>query len=106
MLLPAAIGMMTGMISARHSRHIAGSLCGLSAFFGTLAYPLFLYGGNIAYTFPIPSAWGSYSVLIDELSSMMISVSSIVFLAVLSHMLRSASTPAGGKYSASVCLLF
>ena len=106
MLLPAAIGMMTGMISARHSRHIAVSLCGLSAFFGILAYPLFLYGGNIAYTFPIPSAWGSYSVLIDELSSMMISISSIVFLAVLSHMLRSASTPAGGKYSASVCLLF
>jgi formate hydrogenlyase subunit 3/multisubunit Na+/H+ antiporter MnhD subunit len=73
---------------------------------GILAYPLFLYGGNISYTFPIPSAWGPYSVLMDELSSIVISVSSIVFLAVLAHMLRSASAPRSGKYASLACVLY
>ena len=91
---------------AKYSRRVAAFLCGVSALFGILAYPLYLYGGNITFTFPLPSAWGSYVVLIDELSSMMISLSSIVFLAVIAHMMRSVSAPSGGKYLALVCTLF
>ena len=106
MLFPAVAGAVAGMVPTRYSRRVAAFLCGVSAFFGILAYPLYLYGGDITFTFPLPSAWGPYIVLIDELSSMMISLSSIVFLAVIAHMMRSASAPLGGKYLALVCTLF
>ena len=106
MLLPAAAGMLAGFVQSRWSKSIAVMLCCASAFAGMFAYPLYLYGGDISYTLPFHSAWGSYSVLIDGLSSAIISVSSAVFLTVLLHMSRSASAPADSRYAAMVCLLF
>ena len=106
MLLPAAAGMLAGFVQSKWSKNISVMLCCMSAFAGMFAYPLCAYGGDISFTLPFHSAWGSYSVLIDGLSSAIISVSSAVFLAVLLHMSRSASAPADSRYSAMVCLLF
>ncbi|MDR1404209.1 MAG: hypothetical protein LBJ20_01385 [Candidatus Methanoplasma sp.] len=106
MFIPAAAGAIVGMIPIKCSGNVAAFLCGTSAFFGILSYPLYLYGGDIAFTFPLPSAWGPYSILIDELPAMMISLSSAVFLAVLAHMIFSVSVSAEGRYSSTICALF
>jgi hydrogenase-4 component B len=106
MLVPAVFGVVVGAVPSKHAKAASASLCGWSALMGALAYPLFLYGGTVSYTFPVPSAWGPYSVLMDDLSSMIVSISSVVFLAVLSHMMRSASAPRNGKYASLACTLF
>jgi hydrogenase-4 component B len=78
----------------------------MSCAVGMLAYPLFRYGGEMTYTFLMPSAWGEYSIVIDGLSSLMISLSSLVFLMVLIHLIRSGSAPKYSKYYAMACLLY
>jgi hydrogenase-4 component B len=107
MLLPAVTGALIGIIpSAKWGRYVSTLLCGISCAVGILAYPLFKYYGEISYTFPIPSAWGDYSIVIGGLSSVMISLSSLVFLMVLIHLIRSASAPKYPKYYAMACLLY
>ena len=57
------------------------------------------------YTFPIPSALGTYQIKFDELSSLMISFSSLVFMMVLIHMVKFKEDY-GTKYVGMLNILF
>lgn len=58
-----------------------------------------------SYIFPIPSVFGDYRLVFDQLSSIMISFSSLVFLMVLVHALRSENKYRS-KYIGLMTLLF
>jgi len=103
---PAFAGALFGILSSRTAKLISTALCSISCIAGILAYPMFVWNGVIEYTLPINSAWGHYSVLIDGLSSIMITVSSIVFLLIIVHMTRSESAPDYSRYYALMCMLF
>jgi formate hydrogenlyase subunit 3/multisubunit Na+/H+ antiporter MnhD subunit len=106
LLLPAFAGAVLGLVPSRRFGLAALALCGASCVAGMLAYPMFLGYGAIECTFPVPSAWGPYSVAMDGLSALMVSFSSLVFLMVVAHMSRSRTAQPNGKGCGAACAMF
>ena len=108
LLLPATFGIVMAFmpIPDQWRRRSSISLCCISCAAGIMAYPIVLFSDLSIYHFPIESAWGSYSVAMTELSAIMITFSSFVFLTVMIHMFRSGSAPSHVRYPALACLLF
>lgn len=106
LFIPAIAGALIGIFSNRFIKAVSTILCCVSCAAGVGAFLMYLAYGDISYTLPITSAWGSYSILIDELTALVISFSSGVFLLIIMHMFRSESAPAYPRYFALVSLLF
>ncbi|AIZ56757.1 HyfD,B,F-like protein [Candidatus Methanoplasma termitum] len=106
LFVPVFAGLLIGIVRHRIAKYTSTAFCLISCAAGISAYPMFLWYGTIEYTLPIHSAWGSYSVLIDGITSMMITVSSVVFFMIILHMVRSGSAPDRSGYYALMCALF
>ena len=108
LLAPAVLGAVLGAIPflKREIRSVSIILCAVSCLVGIMAYPYVVFYNEISYTFPIGSVLGRYGIAMDDLSALMISFSSIVFLMIVLHMLRSPSAPAKVKYYSTMNLLF
>ena len=108
LLIPAALGVFVALLplSDLLRKRIITLLCCISCISGILAYPICTIWDLGSYSFFINSAWGEYAVVFGELSSLMISFSSFVFLMVIIHMSRSGSSPDNIRYHALICLLF
>ena len=108
LFIPAVVGALIALLpfSKVKRKNFALTLCCISCIAGILAYPVFLLNGTMGYSFPVSSAWGDYAISLDDLSSLMISFSSIVFLAVTVHMFRSKTASTSARYYGLTCLLF
>jgi hydrogenase-4 component B len=106
LVLPAVIGALLSLLPESRSAKLASlTMCAASCMVGVST---FLVSGDftsMGYIFPISSAIGKYCVLIDDLSALMISFSSIVFLMVVIHMIR-AGEGYGMRYFGLVNILF
>lgn len=100
---PALIGMLCGL-SDRTGR-APDALCAVSCVAGALCYPIYVLEPGLSYELSVGSYLGAYAVRFDGLGSVFISISSIVFLAVLVHMSHSGHGYRP-RFSAMCCALF
>ena len=100
---PAAIGMLCGLCG--RSGRLPEVLCAVSCVAGILCFPFHTFSPGLSYELPVGSYLGAYAVSFDQLGSLFISVSSVVFLMVMTHMSHSGHgyTP---RYSGMCCALF
>ncbi len=104
-LVPALVGTLVGVFLKDSKVRIADILCIISCIGGIFALPAWIICGNISVILGIGSAYGSYAILIDEISAIMMTVSSLVFFMIMVHRWGSYHT-VDGKYSAAVNGLF
>ena len=102
MFLPPTLGMFTGKISSGRVSYV---LCAVSCIVGILCYPVWTMVPVFEATFPLGSMLGEYSIHVDSLTSVFVTVSSLVFLMVVMHMSHSGHQYGPGKVSL-VCALF
>lgn len=104
--VPALVGILLGIFfkSNRVANLVAG-LCIISCVAGASTYFLWRSVPEISYGFPLPSAAGEYLLAVDQLSAAMISVSSVIFMLIVVHVVKSASD-SGCRYTALLCALF
>ncbi|MDD2532146.1 MAG: proton-conducting transporter membrane subunit [Candidatus Methanomethylophilaceae archaeon] len=105
-LIPALAGIALGTVfrSAKIANVIAG-LCIVSCAAGVFAYPLWRSGLSLSYALPVSSAVGDYALAIDQLSAVMISFSSVIFMLIVVHVVKSTSD-SGCRYSGLLNALF
>lgn len=77
----------------------------MSCVAGVSTYPLWHLGYDLSHTFSISSAIGDYILVIDQLTALMITMSSVIFLLVVIHVVKSVSD-SGTKYSGLLNALF
>ena len=108
LFIPVAVGVLTTLlpIPMVWKKKIPIALCCVSCIAGIFAYPIFISCDLSGYSFPLHSAWGDYTILLSDLSAIMLSFSSLVFFAVIAHMSRSVSAPKNARYYALTCLMF
>ena len=106
LFVPALIGMVIGLIPGRAAKAVSAILYAASCSAGILSYAVFYYGGSIAYTSALPSVFGNYSILVDGLSSIMITVSSIVILMIIVHLASSRTAPECRGYHSLIGVFF
>ncbi len=104
--LPALAGILLGIfLKSDKIANIVAGLCILSCIAGASTYPLWHLGYDLSHTFPLSSALGEYILVIDQLTALMISMSSVIFLLVVIHVVKSVSY-SGTKYSGLLNALF
>jgi len=104
--LPAVSGITLGMLfRSNRVANVVASLCIVSCMAGASTYFLWSAGVDLSYTLPLPSAAGQYILSIDQLSAAMISFSSVIFMLIVVHVVKSTSD-SGCKYSALLNALF
>ena len=103
LFVPAAVGVLCGL--SERSGRLPDTLCAVSCVAGILCYPFFTFSPGLTFELPVGSYLGAYAVSFDELGSVFISISSLVFLMVLVHMSHSGHgyTP---RYTGMCCALF
>ena len=104
--VPALAGILLGMFfRSNRVANVVASLCIVSCISGASTYFLWNAGIDLSYTLPLPSAAGQYMLSIDQLSATMISFSSVIFMLIVVHVVKSTSD-SGCKYSALLNTLF
>lgn len=103
LFVPTIVGMVLGLYS--RSGRISELLCAVSCVAGVLCYPVFAFMGELSYALPFESYLGAYAVSVDLLGSVFVTVSSVVFLAILTHMSHSGHGYTQG-YGGMCCALF
>ena len=103
LFVPAAVGVLCGL--SERSGRLPDTLCAVSCVAGILCYPFFTFSPGLTFELPVGSYLGAYAVSFDELGSVFISISALVFLMVLVHMSHSGHgyTP---RYTGMCCALF
>ncbi|NLL95434.1 MAG: hypothetical protein GX224_06775 [Thermoplasmatales archaeon] len=105
-LVPALVGIVLGAIfKSNKVANVVASLCIVSCAVSVSTYPLWHLGLALEYTLPIPSAIGEYRLAIDQLTACMISFSSVIFMLIVVHVVKSTSD-SGCRYSALLNALF
>ncbi len=103
LLSPALLGILISLLpSKRDLSPVSFALCIVSCAFGSVTYPV-VHSGEIM-SFPVSSMLGAYQVRFDGLSSLMISLSSVVFMMITVHALGSHKR--GNRFAGLVCALF
>lgn len=105
LLLPAIAGIAVGLSGRKGAGNCSVILCVVSCIAGILCLPVWSIVPDFTATFPLESYLGDYSVRVDELSAIFVTVSSAVFLMVIVHMSHSGH-PYRPSYSALACGLF
>lgn len=104
--VPALLGMLLGLVSKSSKvANLVASLCIVSCIAGASTYFLWHFGLDLSYTLPISSAAGVYTLAIDQLTAAMISVSSVIFMLIVVHVVKSTSD-SGCRYSGLLNALF
>jgi hydrogenase-4 component B len=106
LFVPALAGTIIGLIEKRIAKAVSVMLYGISCSVGIMAYAVFYVYGAVGYSSSLPSVFGTYTILMDGLSSIMITVSSIVFLMIILHMMFSRTAPECGKYHSIIGIFF
>ncbi len=103
LLFPALLGILVSIIpSKRDLSPVSLGLCIISCAFGIITY--FVAHSGETLSFPVSSMLGAYQIRFDELSSLMISLSSVVFMMITVHAMGSRKS--GNKFAGLVCALF
>lgn len=104
--LPALFGTILGVFP-RSSKFlkIISALCILSCIAGAITYPLWHLGYELTQVIPIHSAIGGYMLNIDQLTAAVISMSSVVYILVVIHEMRS-TTVSDSRYGGLLNVLF
>ncbi len=102
--MPSVAGIVLSVAPGRHSKTAGALLCCVSCAAGMLAYPLLGHFDSVSYSFPVSSMLGQYAILIDPLSALMLSFSSVVYLITMLHLIRSGIPD--GKYAGLANILF
>ncbi|MDO5853597.1 MAG: proton-conducting transporter membrane subunit [Thermoplasmata archaeon] len=105
LIVPAVAGIVCGFIRRESGAKAGTALCSISCIAGILCYPVWMLVPDFTCTFPVGSLLGDYSVSVDQLTAVFVSISSAVFLMVVVHMSHSGHGYGSG-YSALVCALF
>jgi len=106
LFFPAFIGIILGCLRNRESVSLTSmSMCAISCIAGIFAFPAWCVCGDIHVDLGMMSAIGPYGLLINDISALMISVSSFVFLLVIIHMSGSSHVKSD-KYMALMNGLF
>ena len=104
--LPALFGTILGVFpkSPKVSKFVS-ALCIVSCAVGVTTYPLWHYGYELLYAVPIHSAIGEYVLNIDQLTAAVISMSSVIYILVVVHEMRS-TTGSDSRYGGFLNILF
>lgn len=106
LMLPAMAGLVVGLLPrVPRAEGICTVLCGVSCVAGMLCYPVWVLAPDFSVSLPLDSFLGSYSVSVDALTAIFVSLSSLVFLMVLVHMSHSGHGYRRG-YIGLACGLF
>ena len=105
-LLPAMAGIVIGFLPSRRPTTVIVNILGsVSCIAGILCYPMWMIVSDLSATFPVGTFFGDYSVAVDQLTAVFVSLSSLVFLMVMVHMSHSGHGHPSG-FSALACALY
>ena len=105
-LLPAIAGIVIGFLPSRRPTTVIVNILGsASCIAGILCYPMWMIVSDLSATFPVGTFFGDYSVAVDQLTAVFVSLSSLVFLMVMVHMSHSGHGHPSG-FSALACALY
>lgn len=105
-LLPAMAGIVIGFLPSRRPTTVIVNILGsASCIAGILCYPMWMIVSDLSATFPVGTFFGDYSVAVDQLTAVFVSLSSLVFLMVMVHMSHSGHGHPS-KFSALACALY
>lgn len=105
LLLPAIAGTIIGFVPSRKPMTIPVNILGsISCIAGILCYPMWMVVPDFTATFPVGTYYGHYSIAVDQLTAIFVSLSSLVFLMVMVHLSHSGhGHPC--RFSALACAL-
>ena len=105
LLLPAIAGTIIGFVPSRKPMTIPVNILGsISCIAGILCYPMWMIVPDFTATFPVGTYYGDYSIAVDQLTAIFVSLSSLVFLMVMVHLSHSGhGHPC--RFSALACAL-
>lgn len=105
-LLPAIAGIVIGFLPSRRPTTVIVNILGsASCIAGILCYPMWMIVSDLSATFPVGTFFGDYSVAVDQLTAVFVSLSSLVFLMVMVHMSHSGHSHPS-RFSALACALY
>ena len=105
-LLPAIAGIVIGFLPSRRPTTVIVNILGsVSCIAGILCYPMWMIVSDLSATFPVGTFFGDYSVAVDQLTAVFVSLSSLVFLMVMVHMSHSGHGHPS-RFSALACALY
>ncbi len=105
-LLPAIAGIVIGFLPSRRPTTVIVNILGsASCIAGILCYPMWMIVSDLSATFPVGTFFGDYSVAVDQLTAVFVSLSSLVFLMVMVHMSHSGHGHPS-RFSALACALY
>ena len=105
-LLPAMAGIVIGFLPSRRPTTVIVNILGsISCIAGILCYPMWMIVSDLSATFPVGTFFGDYSVAVDQLTAVFVSLSSLVFLMVMVHMSHSGHGHPS-RFSALACALY
>lgn len=85
--------------------NVTATICLVACSVGISAYPLWCMFPDMSCIFPIPSALGQYAIMIDQVSALMITLSSVVFFLTVVHVVISTSD-SGCRYCSLLNALY
>ena len=105
-LLPAMAGIVIGFLPSRRPTTVIVNILGsISCIAGILCYPMWMIVSDLSATFPVGTFFGDYSVAVEQLTAVFVSLSSLVFLMVMVHMSHSGHGHPS-RFSALACALY
>lgn len=105
-LLPAMAGIVIGFLPSRRPTTVIVNILGsVSCIAGILCYPMWMIVSDLSATLPVGTFFGDYSVAVDQLTAVFVSLSSLVFLMVMVHMSHSGHGHPS-RFSALACALY
>lgn len=106
LLLPAVAGIVIGFLPSRRPTAVIVNILGsASCIAGIMCYPMWMIVSDLSATFPVGTFFGDYSVAVDQLTAVFVSLSSLVFLMVMVHMSHSGHGHPS-RFSALACALY
>lgn len=105
LLVPAVLGILCGLLQREAAGKLSRIGCGVSCAAGILCFPIWAVVSDFSATFPMGSMLGSYTVAVDCITSIFVTISSVVFLMIVTHMSHSGHDYPS-KYTALACALF
>lgn len=105
-LLPAMAGIVIEFLPSRRPTTVIVNILGsASCIAGILCYPMWMIVSDLSATLPVGTFFGDYSVAVDQLTAVFVSLSSLVFLMVMVHMSHSGHGHPS-RFSALACALY
>ncbi len=105
LFVPALAGILISLIPSKIGCILSRALCCVSCFIGIFTFFVTTNSVDNSVTFQLSSLLGDYKLLFDDLSALMISLSSVVFLLVTLHSIKNSEVR-GNHHSTLLSILF